>query len=386
MATRPRTSEGPTPRPPAGVRPVYELFKPTFEWMQDEEGSYVLLVYLPGFVKEQIKVIAESTGILKIQGERLVVGNKWSRFQEDYLIPENCNMNAIRARFEGGILYVKMPKKASTRADPRYEPKPTKEATVSPKDTSETKPQKPRDETPPKPSPSLGGEKRKEVKSVEAPSTQKAPSEAIPQNGQESLPLKDTTSTGLKKESDWKAVGSSTAQELKSEAKSQEIKDERPSQAEQRIEDKTFEFASKKKFVQRIEEKEKTRDTKDKASESGKTKTGAPNAFGKQKDQEGIYKFKDKKDDSANVERMMKELEDPKQKAEDFYEDAKARESATKSRPGYSTERYKKAMEDPTKELKGEEKELLVNVGVAALVIVALGAYISYTIGSSGSS
>ncbi|KAJ8451558.1 hypothetical protein Cgig2_018192 [Carnegiea gigantea] len=121
-----------------GVRPVYEEFKPMSEW-KHEDGAKVLLYHLPGFVKEQIRILAESKRILRIFGERFVGGNKWSRFQEEVAVPEDCNMTDIRARFEGGILQIIMPQKTITKPTPTHEDQPGSSAHESPK-TSMSKP------------------------------------------------------------------------------------------------------------------------------------------------------------------------------------------------------------------------------------------------------
>ncbi|XP_071709780.1 uncharacterized protein [Rutidosis leptorrhynchoides] len=109
MAMRGRGGRGNLNRPPRLGR-VYEQFKPMSEWRQEDDHD-ILLVYLPGFQKEYIKVTTEDLNIVRVRGERLVGGNKWSRFQEDFRVPENCEMSGIRARFDGGILTITMPRK-----------------------------------------------------------------------------------------------------------------------------------------------------------------------------------------------------------------------------------------------------------------------------------
>ncbi|XP_047338876.1 inactive protein RESTRICTED TEV MOVEMENT 2 [Impatiens glandulifera] len=99
-----------TPMIRGGVRPVYEVFKPMSEW-NEEEQSDILLLYLPGFMKEQIRVSTEGVNNLRIQGERLVAGNKWNRFEEDFRIPDRCNLGGIHAKVQGGVLIITMPKK-----------------------------------------------------------------------------------------------------------------------------------------------------------------------------------------------------------------------------------------------------------------------------------
>ncbi|XP_021773388.1 inactive protein RESTRICTED TEV MOVEMENT 2-like [Chenopodium quinoa] len=113
MNMRPRGAGTGARRSRLSAAPVYEDFKPTFEWKHDE-GASILLYHLPGFAKEQIRIVAESSGILRVRGERLVTSNRWSRFQEEVVVPKDCNMSEIRAKFEAGILTITMPKKTTT--------------------------------------------------------------------------------------------------------------------------------------------------------------------------------------------------------------------------------------------------------------------------------
>ncbi|XP_057798336.1 inactive protein RESTRICTED TEV MOVEMENT 2 [Salvia miltiorrhiza] len=98
------------------VRSVYEDFKPVSEWQQDDE-SHILNIYLPGFMKEQIKVSMEGRNTIRVRGERLVAGNKWSRFLEDFQVPENGEMNSARAKFRGGILSITVPREKVGKED-----------------------------------------------------------------------------------------------------------------------------------------------------------------------------------------------------------------------------------------------------------------------------
>ncbi|KAL8217737.1 hypothetical protein R6Q57_021110 [Mikania cordata] len=118
MAMRGRGGRGNPTRPPRLIiNRVYEEFKPMSERRQEEDHD-LLLLYLPGFQKEYIKVTTEDVNIVRIRGERLVSENKWSRFQEDYLSPENCEMRGIRAKFNGGILTITMPRKITNAPSP----------------------------------------------------------------------------------------------------------------------------------------------------------------------------------------------------------------------------------------------------------------------------
>ncbi|GJT69513.1 inactive protein restricted TEV movement 2-like protein [Tanacetum coccineum] len=71
----------------------------------------MLVLYLPGFRKGFLKVTTEDPNILQVRGERLLVGNKWNRFHEYFKVPNTCKMSEIRAKFNGGILTITMPKK-----------------------------------------------------------------------------------------------------------------------------------------------------------------------------------------------------------------------------------------------------------------------------------
>ncbi|KAG9133135.1 hypothetical protein Leryth_023503 [Lithospermum erythrorhizon] len=145
MAMRPRTFGGANNSTAnrqrgAVVRPVYEDFKPKSEWIQNQESDN-LLIYLPGFTKESLKVSTEGRNIIKVRGEHLVTGNKWQRFQEDFHAPDYCNIRGIRARFEGGILTITVPKNTIT-PPPKEVSKPIDKPTTSQK-PSEILPAKP---------------------------------------------------------------------------------------------------------------------------------------------------------------------------------------------------------------------------------------------------
>ncbi|PON59202.1 Small heat shock protein HSP [Parasponia andersonii] len=84
----------------------YEDFEPPLEWVK-EEGSDNLLVFLPGFQKERLKIQITSTGKLRILGERLIGQNKRRGFQKEFPLASDCDTSKISAKFEGGILYVK---------------------------------------------------------------------------------------------------------------------------------------------------------------------------------------------------------------------------------------------------------------------------------------
>jgi len=62
-----------------------------------------------------------STRTLRIMGERSHGDNKWSSFHKELPIPLYYDVNQISAKFEGGILQVKHPKKITNPANPVQE-------------------------------------------------------------------------------------------------------------------------------------------------------------------------------------------------------------------------------------------------------------------------
>ncbi|CAI0452392.1 unnamed protein product [Linum tenue] len=103
----------------AAAQRSYEDFEPATEWKR-EPSADTLLVHLPGFRKEQMKVQVTSARQLRIVGERpLGNNNKWSRFKKEIPIGSNYDTNEINARFDKGILYVKHPKVIAQQPQPQ---------------------------------------------------------------------------------------------------------------------------------------------------------------------------------------------------------------------------------------------------------------------------
>ncbi|KAK3011984.1 hypothetical protein RJ639_011188 [Escallonia herrerae] len=262
MAMSPRV-RGVSPIPPqARLRRVYEDFRPTSERNQQEEFD-LLSVFLPGFAKENLRVTTEGQNTVRVRGERPVAGNRWSRFQEDFQAPENCNMSGVRAKFESGILIITMPRK-------------TTDTQVAPKVDAKTEPPS---------TPYVGAGTTTDHQNI--------PSKPEPQKGKEETLVAATPGTGPPKQKDEK----------------------KPSGSE-----------TKEKAIKKTEGRESTRH----------------------------------------------------EKGRDF--EAKAKETTS---GGYEGESSKKTVNGiPCG--ANEERQLMVNIGAAVLVIVALGAYVGYTFGSSG--
>lgn len=101
-----------------------------------------------GFKEEELKVQLDSTGNLRIRGERPLEGQGqyWSRFRKDFRIPENTVTGNIRAKLENEHLSIILPKlvRSQTMDQPAKvsEPDPGKKNTPP-----ETRPREDRDRT-----------------------------------------------------------------------------------------------------------------------------------------------------------------------------------------------------------------------------------------------
>lgn len=102
-------SSAPAAAAAAASAPSYVEFEPFCEW-QREESRDALVIHLPEFKKEQLRVQINNRGILKISGERYVDSMKKSKFYKEVEVPKYCDTNGIQAKFASSRLYVIMPK------------------------------------------------------------------------------------------------------------------------------------------------------------------------------------------------------------------------------------------------------------------------------------
>ncbi|KAJ8458931.1 hypothetical protein OPV22_031857 [Ensete ventricosum] len=87
----------------------YEEFYPSFQWVRGNVAD-TLRVHLPGFESHQIKVQADNEGGLRITGERPLGGKRWSKLWNDFVVPEDCSVAGMQAKFEKETLLVTLPK------------------------------------------------------------------------------------------------------------------------------------------------------------------------------------------------------------------------------------------------------------------------------------
>ncbi|KAJ0966365.1 hypothetical protein J5N97_027503 [Dioscorea zingiberensis] len=96
---------------------MYRDFEPVFELVQ-EENMETLIIYLPDFKIEDIRVQIDSRSNLLIGGVRRLGQNEWVRFTKNFKIPDDCNADEIKANFSDETLQIWMPKKLITKVAP----------------------------------------------------------------------------------------------------------------------------------------------------------------------------------------------------------------------------------------------------------------------------
>ncbi|CAJ2664497.1 unnamed protein product [Trifolium pratense] len=95
---------------PMARTPVVEEIVPNSGWTEDSTGHY-LLVDLPEFVKEDVKLQVDSSGRIVVKGGRQASEQKRVNFHLSFPAPEDSEVDKIAGKFDGGILYVTLPKR-----------------------------------------------------------------------------------------------------------------------------------------------------------------------------------------------------------------------------------------------------------------------------------
>ncbi|XP_062209372.1 inactive protein RESTRICTED TEV MOVEMENT 2-like [Phragmites australis] len=130
-----------------GINRTYEEYDPTVEWSRAAEADTVK-ISLPGFKKEELQVVVDSHGHMQARGTRPVAGTRWSRFQKDFKLPQNCNVDGIRAKFENETLTITLPKKSpspqAVAPAPPSVPEPRRPAKAPPQKPPQAPPEPPR--------------------------------------------------------------------------------------------------------------------------------------------------------------------------------------------------------------------------------------------------
>ncbi|XP_030542593.1 inactive protein RESTRICTED TEV MOVEMENT 2-like [Rhodamnia argentea] len=363
MATRPRTSGTVAGRTPQVTgRPVYEDFDPKFEWREEPTANF-LSVSLPGFVKEQIKVTYdERPRTVKVRGERPLGTNKFSRFSKDFSIPENCKPGEIRGKFERGTLVLTLPKQTITPVPPEEAP-PPKVRTQKQSLSTEREPKSPKagQQNVPPMTTSSGNIGKTKIDDKVVAGAKEAVDQAKHQKGQEDPPPKATSSKASdptpQKASRVEPQGA--ASNVMSDRAAYGVGEGLAVGAKEKGDRPTVESQTTKK------PKDQQQTPRDKPN-----KTSSQNEDDAQRN--GVIEVSRKNNTGAGLDDdRTRNLGIPK---------------AISGKKVIETENLVGAAKRAVKGLTtglNEDRQLVVNVGVAIVVIVALGAYLSYKYGSS---
>ncbi|KAK7322483.1 hypothetical protein VNO77_25864 [Canavalia gladiata] len=365
MAMRPK------PRAQSSIRPVYEIFKANSD-MKEKEDAYFLHIYLPGFIKEGIKInFVSSSRMVRVVGERpLNYGNRISRFEQTYPVPDDCDVQKLQGKYEQGTLTITMPKKPIPQVDtPKTEIEPTKRKGPTPISPL----RKPMPQPKPKEEPKQAIPPKSPITRIE-PKVEPIQDYKRPQNVQEE---KSTT------------IASTSKDQMGRSQKGQEEIETKPTSSimdpSKQIEDKREEEIKQAiSYIENFKKKLSEMDEKRGAIKK-KDETGKPEKY---IDHNMILEDKEIK-----ARKSPKEGESSSPKAQEKGKESNIDKRKNKDDSSYTigkgiNEVVASATEVVTRigegTLNEEEKPLVANMGAAILVIVALGAYVTYKFTSSG--
>nr|XP_043614324.1 histone chaperone RTT106-like [Erigeron canadensis] len=89
---------------------VFEEFVPPSAWTEDQT-CHCLLVDLPGFKRQELKLQVDNHNRIVVSGERQVSENKYKRFDQNFELPNNADIEKITGKLESEILYITVPKR-----------------------------------------------------------------------------------------------------------------------------------------------------------------------------------------------------------------------------------------------------------------------------------
>ncbi|CAL9757188.1 unnamed protein product [Musa acuminata subsp. burmannicoides] len=96
---------------------VYQDLQPPTEWNETAHNHF-LRVLLPGFKAEDIKIrVDDDSRKLKVKGRRRVGQATVERFERDFDVPQDADLERVGGRFQDGWLSVIMPKKKTQETE-----------------------------------------------------------------------------------------------------------------------------------------------------------------------------------------------------------------------------------------------------------------------------
>ncbi|KAL0708995.1 hypothetical protein Bca4012_015973 [Brassica carinata] len=383
-----------------GLVVQYEDLVPKSEW-KDQPEAFILTIDLPGFAKEQIKVTYVHTSrMIRVTGERPLGDRRWSRFNEVFTVPQNCLVDKIHGSFKNNALTITMPKETITKAPNLPETSKTVAEKVKQLEEKRLLEEARRKEEEAEKKKKLLEEKegilrklQEEAKAKEMAEARKFQEEARARKLQE-----EARARQLQEEA--KAQRMAEARKFQEEARARELQEEARARQLQ-------EEAKVKAMAEAINFQEETRARK--LQEEAKARQLQEEAKAREKleerrlVEEALLKKKSVDESVGNrkiikpEDRLLPEVDYTKSIPGSAAKPVSGRASevvkpAEEKQGSLEVEKNKKTEKGMMEKIKGkemitsEEKKLMLNAGVAALVIFALGAYVSYTFCSSSSS
>ncbi|KNA23798.1 hypothetical protein SOVF_021300 [Spinacia oleracea] len=101
------------PKTPMAPRLIDEQIIPSSGWTDFSE-FHCLLVDLPGFKKDDIKLNVDESGTIVVKGRRKIGEEKQVHFEKTFDVPEDGDIKSVSMVFDGDTLRVSVPKVAKT--------------------------------------------------------------------------------------------------------------------------------------------------------------------------------------------------------------------------------------------------------------------------------
>ncbi|EXB97683.1 hypothetical protein L484_020233 [Morus notabilis] len=372
-------------RPREFNRPVYEDFQPQIE-TNEEEGAHIVDLRFPGFIKEQLKITYEAEGNnIRVRGQRPLGNNRWSRLNQLLPVPHNCDVNKIHAKFHNGILTITMPKDQVLKpalVRPKEE-KPAEKAT--PESSNEPAPPKASETKVVPPSSSEPSQKAAAAAEQQAEKGQEQTKDARNADAAEQTSQTVTSAAdhkGEKLRDEKKMAPSLSSKKGIVEPERQKGVAEETLTAQQEIADekRVVATADTHKYTSETKRDDESKTSEnERLKEPKKTEIVAERSLDKEKEntQKGKGSFDNGKKAVGDFVSGAAGEEKPER------DDGEVSNDGNKLGIRHAIEGAKQTVTGAVRKLNDGDRQMLINIGVAVLTIVAVGAYVSHSFVSS---
>lgn len=349
-----------------------------------------------------MKITTEHRNNIRVHGQRPLMNNRWSRFNLLLPVPENCDTSKIHAKLHNGSLTITMPKEVpkTTSIPPEVE-KPAGKATQAdinksaPLKASESKVVPPSSSDQSNQQQAVAAAEQREQKGQEQPTDAGNVKTAFKEKVEkEGTPQTITSSTAEKdeKQRDGKMAQPLSPRKGLVDPKRQKGTVEEETSAKQREigdEKRAVALADPQKYTSEPKSKRGKEDTSleqrdDETIKSANERRDEPEKAAKvverslEKEKEITRKGKESLGVPAEVSTISKIVDDGKKAPKEGNG-----EISTNGNKHRIAETAKRSVTNAVRKLKDGDRQLLINIGAAVLVIVAVGAYVSYSFRSS---